>query len=128
MDIERAKELISVLADGVDPLTGEVLEDDHLCNNPEIIRAMNVVLEELKKRPKRGRKICLKTPASHGQRTMMKSCAGCLMTGWIGNSYVTTSNERRVCDHFKRTPGGIASRLVRLGKIKERDEFWKRQG
>ena len=51
MDIERAKELISVLADGVDPLTGEVLEGDHLCNKPEIIRAMHVVLEELKKRP-----------------------------------------------------------------------------
>ena len=32
MDVQRAKELLMVLADGVDPLTGEVLPDDHVCN------------------------------------------------------------------------------------------------
>ena len=32
-----------------------------------------------------------------------------------------------VCDHFKRTTGGIASRLVQLGKIKERDKFRQRR-
>ena len=30
MDVQRAKELLTVLADGVDPLTGEVLPDDHV--------------------------------------------------------------------------------------------------
>ena len=30
MDIQRAKELLEVLADGVDPLTGEVLPDNHV--------------------------------------------------------------------------------------------------
>ena len=29
MDLQRAKELLSGLADGVDPLTGEVLPEDH---------------------------------------------------------------------------------------------------
>ena len=119
MDIERAKELISVLADGVDPLTGEVLEDDHLCNKPEIIRAMHVVLEELKKRP-------IKRPENLPENA--------------GKPWTKDDDEELcrifddgldwefICDHFKRTPGGIASRLVRLGKLKERDEFWKRQG
>ena len=32
MDVQRAKELLMVLADGVDPLTGEVLPEDHVCN------------------------------------------------------------------------------------------------
>mgnify|MGYP000166880640 FL=1 len=31
MDVQRAKELLTVLADGVDPLTGEVLPDDREC-------------------------------------------------------------------------------------------------
>ena len=31
MDVQRAKELLTVLADGVDPLTGDVLPDDHVC-------------------------------------------------------------------------------------------------
>ena len=39
MDLQRAKELLSGLADGVDPLTGEVLPEDHVCNKAEIIRA-----------------------------------------------------------------------------------------
>ena len=33
MDVQRAKELLMVLADGIDPLTGEVLPDDHVCNS-----------------------------------------------------------------------------------------------
>ena len=49
MDIERAKELLSALADGVDPLTGEVLDRGNVCNKPEIIRALHVVLGELEK-------------------------------------------------------------------------------
>lgn len=30
MDIQRAKELLTALADGLDPLTGEVLPSDHV--------------------------------------------------------------------------------------------------
>ena len=49
MDIERAKELLSAPDDGVDPLTGEVLDRDNVCNRPEIIRALHTVLYELEK-------------------------------------------------------------------------------
>ena len=47
MDIQRAKELLEVLADGVDPLTGEVLPDDHVCNKGEIVRALHCAVETL---------------------------------------------------------------------------------
>ena len=47
MDLQRAKELLSGLADGVDPLTGEVLPEDHVCNKAEIIRAFHCVLKAL---------------------------------------------------------------------------------
>ena len=47
MDLQRAKELLSDLADGVDPLTGEVLPEDHVCNKAEIIRAFHCVLKSL---------------------------------------------------------------------------------
>ena len=30
-----------------------------------------------------------------------------------------------LCEHFKRTPGAIASLLVRLGKLRNTDEFWR---
>ncbi len=45
MDIARAKELISALADGIDPFTGELFPQDHICNHPDIIRALHKVLD-----------------------------------------------------------------------------------
>lgn len=47
MDVHRAKELLTILADGVDPLTGEVLPEDHVCNKGEIVRALHCAVEEL---------------------------------------------------------------------------------
>ena len=52
MDIQRAKELLTVLAEGVDPLTGEVLPDDHVCNKGEIVRALNCAVEALSRKRK----------------------------------------------------------------------------
>ncbi len=48
MDINRAKEIIEALAEGVDPTTGEVLPDDNVCNKGEVVRAFYAVLDELK--------------------------------------------------------------------------------
>ena len=61
MDIQRAKELLTALADGLDPLTGEVLPSDHMCNKGDIVRALHCVLEALP----RGQKKPL--PANHGK-------------------------------------------------------------
>ena len=36
-------------------------------------------------------------------------------------------SRKDICNTFKRTTTGIASHLVRLGKIKERDEFRNRE-
>ena len=47
MDIVRAKELLSALADGTDPFTGEILPQDHVCNKPEMIRAFHEILNAL---------------------------------------------------------------------------------
>ena len=44
MDLTRARELLSGLADGINPLTGEIPPDDCVCNQAEIVRALNAVL------------------------------------------------------------------------------------
>ena len=72
MDVQRAKELLMVLADGIDPLTGEVLPDDHVCNKGEIVRALHCAVEELSRRRK---KRCPKTTESLGQMNLMTSYA-----------------------------------------------------
>ena len=87
MDIQRAKELLTVLAEGVDPLTGEVLPDDHVCNKGEIVRALNCAVEELSRRRKKP------LPENNGMK------------------------KKDLCTHFGRTSGAIESRLERLGKL-----------
>ncbi len=42
MDQQRAKEIIHILSDGIDPFTGEVLPPDHVCNQPDVIRALHI--------------------------------------------------------------------------------------
>ena len=45
MEIAKAREIIRILADGVDPTTGEVLPAESVYNSPEVIRALFAVLE-----------------------------------------------------------------------------------
>ena len=47
MDINRAKEILSVLAEGIDPTTGEILSDDSVYNKGDIVRALYTVLNYL---------------------------------------------------------------------------------
>lgn len=47
MDINEAKEIISALAEGIDPTTGEVLDSENVCNKGDIVRAFYTVLDAL---------------------------------------------------------------------------------
>ena len=70
MDIQRAKELLTALADGLDPLTGEVLPSDHVCNKGDIVRALHCLVGR--------RSLSRRTMESRGQRKRIRSCAACL--------------------------------------------------
>ncbi len=41
MELEEAKDVVEALANGVDPVTGEVFAEDSPCNDPRIIRALS---------------------------------------------------------------------------------------
>lgn len=114
MDIQRAKELLAVLSDGVNPLTGEVLPEDDSCNQVEIVRALNTVLRHLDNQPQKSTK---PSPDNSGKP-------------WTSEDEESLSRmidqgctQKEICSHFRRSPGAIAARLVRLGKISKRDQF-----
>lgn len=105
MDIARAKELLSVLADGIDPFTGELLPQNHVCNQPEMIRALHEVLNVIPSAKKKN------LPRNAGKP-------------W------TELEEEKLLDEFDsgmtiaaiakehgRSRGAIESRLADLGKI-----------
>jgi len=111
MDILRAKELLATLADGVNPLTGEILAYNDSCNQGEIVRALNTAVNELDK---------LLTKKSKPQ----PDNAG---KPW------TKEEEERLVDEYRsgittneiaklhnRSRGAVTARLVRLGLITDR--------
>ena len=101
MDIQRAKELLTALADGLDPLTGEVLPSD-------IVRALHCVLEALP----RGLKKPL--PANNGKPWTEKADQE------LCSLFDSGMTKKELCAHFGRTSGAIDSRLERLGKIQRK--------
>lgn len=51
MDIIRAREIIRSLAEGVDPITGELLSGESVYNTPDVIRALYTMLEVTASKP-----------------------------------------------------------------------------
>lgn len=113
MDIQRAKELLTVLADGIDPLTGEVLPQTDSCNQADIVRALHAVLLELDKQPKKKAK---PLPENAGKPWAAADDEQLRIAYRSGETLSDLAKE------YKRTTGSIAARLVRIGEIKKRQD------
>ena len=115
MDINRAKEIIEALAEGIDPTTGEVLPEDHVCNKGEVVRAFYSVLEALDEKRKKS------MPANAGKPWAKED------EQLLREMYANGSSKSEICRALKRTVTGVAARLVRLGIIDNRDVFRDRR-
>ena len=108
MTIERAKLILRFLAEGADPLTGEVLPEDSVCNKAEIVRAFYCILNELeteKSAPNR------KLPENAGRPWTKEEDKKLLKMFDEGRS------NKEMMSALGRTKGSIISRLARLGKV-----------
>lgn len=104
MDIARAKEIVSALAEGVDPTTGEVLPDNSVCNKGEIVRALYTILHFLdENKPKKSMPKNAGKPWSAEEDAKLRSC------------FTSGMSKKELCAEFERTTGSISSRLARLG-------------
>lgn len=110
MDIIRAREIVRILADGIDPTTGEVLSSDNVYNSPDVIRALFTLLE-----------------ATDANRTEapLKNAGKPWNTSEDEKLRKEFSSKIKISDIAKahgRTTGAIESRLSYLGlKVKP---FW----
>lgn len=108
MELERARTLLTELADGVDPLTGECLPPDSVCNRPEIIRALHCVLQHTaggRKRP---------SPPNAGKPWTEADDSALLQM------YDAGSDVGELKTHFQRSRTAIIRRLERLGRVQPR--------
>lgn len=53
MDINKAKEIVAALAEGIDPTTGELLSEDSVYNKGDVVRALYTVLDACENQTKR---------------------------------------------------------------------------
>ena len=114
MTDERAMEILQLMADGVDPVTGEVLGADHLCNSPEVIRALNAAIHIL-------------SMSSH-RNCQQSSCspqglnAGRAWTNEdlceLERLYQAGLPMKELCQKLQRREKGILRQLNYLGLIK----------
>lgn len=108
MDTSKARELLSILADGIDPFTGEILPEDHVCNESDMIRALHLAVQQLgnvKTSVTRSRPENAGKPWSEEDDRIL-----CEM-------FERGCKRKEMKEYFKRTGGAIIARLEHLGKI-----------
>lgn len=114
-----AQKIIDALASGIDPETGEVVSDDSPLNNPHVIRALFLASKALGATIRRiesndGRPGKAGKPWSDAEDKQLLQ------------SFDSGTSIQELTNQHERSVGGISSRLVRLGRIKERSEVRER--
>lgn len=120
MDDNKALDIVTALANGVNPLTGEALAQDSIYQAGDVIRALYVATQALRNR--RHRRV----------RSAQVANAG---TPW------SEEEEQRLLEQFdagvtlaemasqhERTVAGVQARLERLGRLPAAGGRWPRAG
>ena len=110
MDILKATEIIKLLADGKHPRTKVRFDENHVINEPDVIRALNKIVETLSSKEKKSKK----------QRDLPERVG----KPWSENedkalikAFENGISINDLVIKHQRTRGAIRSRLDRLGKI-----------
>lgn len=114
MTPERALEIVTKLAEGVDPYTGERLPAESVYQHPDTVRALYAALDGLAKL-KRATERQKSLPAGAGRAWTAEDEKKLI------EQFDATKDVPAIAREFNRTPGAIWSRLVKLGKVSPLD-------
>jgi hypothetical protein len=121
MEIANASKIIQALANGTDPVSGEVFPESSTYNHPTVIRALFVSLkslEELELKEKRARRLPANSGKPWGAEEDRNLC----------EEFDRGVPVKELASKYLRTDGAIEARLVRLGKISARVDAFGRSG
>jgi hypothetical protein len=111
MDDKKTLEIVRMLADGIDPITGEVFPAQSPYQNADIVRALHKAAEALNI-TKRKRSL----PARAGKSWEEDE------SNLLAERFDSGMPIVEIAKVHERTKGAIAARLVRLGKVANRHE------
>ena len=113
MDLTTTKQILEALADGVDPRTGEVLDPGSPLESAQVVRALHIAVvaidSQMRKRDRSSR-----LPSNAGKSWTTED------DHELGDLFDSGRTVADIATTFQRTRGSIASRLVRLGKVADR--------
>ena len=112
MELPEAVGILQLVADGVDPFTGEVFPEDSPYQRVGIVRALYVAINALGNAPV-AKKVAKerKLPENAGQSWTKEEDA------LLCERFDSGMTAKELAAVHGRTNGAIQSRLVRLGKI-----------
>ncbi len=107
MEIQEALKVMRALASGVNPETGESMEADSVCRQPETVKALNRALGALVQLEQRERN----KPVNAGRKWTHAEDAQ------ICEEVRSGTDFHEIAKKHNRSVGSIVARLVKLGKI-----------
>jgi hypothetical protein len=115
MDDKKAIEIIKMLADGIDPTTGELFPADSPYQNVVIVRALHTAEEALKRVSKIHTRI-KNLPERAGNPWQTDE------SNLLAERFDSRMPITEIAKAHNRTKGAITSRLAKLGKIESTKE------
>ena len=115
MELHAARQIIDTLAQGIHPVTGEVMPEDSPYNAPPVIRALFAVSNALDGA----------TPASapKPRREMAPNAGKAWLPdedGKLESAFAAGIDLKQIATELGRTGFAVESRLVKLGKLPPR--------
>jgi len=112
MELQIARQIIDILAQGIHPVTGEAMPEDSPYNAPPVIRALHAVSRALDEgvsgEPARARRAL---PPNAGKPWSAQEDAA------LETAFDAGIAMKQVAGELGRTPFAVEQRLVRLGKV-----------
>ena len=122
MEIDKAKKIVSLLAYGIDPTTGEVLPGDSPYNHPSVVRALFSVLGSAGV-PKKQIKQSVAEKQTQNVESGRPKNAGLPWTEELKEEvaimFKNGTSIDELAEYFERTSGAILSQLMHQGLIGE---------
>jgi len=123
---DRYIEILELLANGINPITGEIFEKDSVYNEAEVIRALFFALNCIKSSSKKK-----KTKTQRQLENQVKGLPKNHGLQWskeekemLKKMFLEDKSIKELSNFFERTRGAIIAELVKQGLIKKEEIYF----